>query len=154
MVTLFKNNANVMPLGWTVYSCKEITKESHETPVGHLQSIQTSTIVILHPGSTTMWLGRATDYLPHSIPHVIAWRKPAQCKDDIPDETLLTRPGIYHQDSETQRELALSVVEQAIWSRKTSRKQHVSANQVHRLFASIIVMVHSSIFHHSMFTKH
>ena len=77
-----------------------------------------------------MWLGRATDYVPRSITHAIAWRKPAQFTEEIPDETLLTRPGIDHPDCETQRELALSVVEQAIWSRKTSRKHHVSANQV------------------------
>lgn len=80
-----------------------------------------------------MWLGRATDYLPQSIPHVIAWRKPPQCNVDIPDQTLLVRDGLDHPDSETQKELALSVIEQAIWSRKASpgsRKHQTTVSQV------------------------
>lgn len=80
-----------------------------------------------------MWLGRATDHLPQSIPHVIARRKPQQCTVDIPDQTLLVRDGLDHPDSETQKELALSVIEQAIWSRKTSsgsRKHQTTVSQV------------------------
>ena len=97
------------------------------------QPLQASTVVILHPGSTLMWLGRATDHLPQSIPHVIARRKPQQCTVDIPDQTLLVRDGLDHPDSETQKELALSVIEQAIWSRKTSsgsRKHQTTVSQV------------------------
>lgn len=80
-----------------------------------------------------MWLGRATDHLPQSIPHVIAWRKPPQCTADSPDQSLLVRDGLDHPDSETQKELALSVIEQAIWSRKTSsgsRKHQTTVSQV------------------------
>ena len=97
------------------------------------QPLQASTVVILHPGSTSMWLGRATDHLPHSIPHVIAWRKPLQCTADLPDQSLLVRDGLDHPDSETQKELALSVIEQAIWSRKASpgsRKHQTTVTQV------------------------
>lgn len=89
--------------------------------------------MILHPGSTSMWLGRATDHLPQSIPHVIAWRKPRECTADLPDQSLLMRDGLDHPDSETQKELALSVIEQAIWSRKTSpgsRKHQTTVSQV------------------------
>lgn len=89
--------------------------------------------MILHPGSMSLWLGRATDHLPQSIPHVIAWRKPPQCTADLPDQSLLVRDGLDHPDSETQRELALSVIEQAIWSRKTSpgsRKHQTTVSQV------------------------
>lgn len=81
-----------------------------------------------------MWLGRATDHLPKSYPHVIAWRKPAQCDIIAPTNGILEREGIYHPDSGTQRDLALSVVEQAIWSRNsslgTNRKTQISASQV------------------------
>lgn len=80
-----------------------------------------------------MWLGRATDHLPQSIPHVIAWRKPPECTADLPDQSLLVRDGLDHPDSETQKELALSVIEQAIWSRKTSpgsRKHQTTVSQV------------------------
>ena len=97
------------------------------------QPLQASTVVILHPGSTSLWLGRATDHLPQSIPHVIAWRKPPQCMVDLPDQSLLVRDGLDHPDSETQKELALSVIEQAIWSRKTSsgsRKHQTTVSQV------------------------
>lgn len=97
------------------------------------QPLQASTVVILHPGSTSLWLGRATDHLPQSIPHVIAWRKPPECSLDLPDESLLVRDGIDHPDSETQRQLALSVIEQAIWSRKSSsgsRKHQATVSQV------------------------
>ncbi|KAJ7382588.1 Actin- protein 8 [Desmophyllum pertusum] len=97
------------------------------------ESVEASTVVILHPGSTSMWLGRATDHLPQSVPHVIAWRKPPQCTVDLPDQSVLVRDGLDHPDSETQKELALSVIEQAIWSRKTSpgsRKHQTTVSQV------------------------
>ncbi|XP_048575852.1 actin-related protein 8 isoform X1 [Nematostella vectensis] len=95
--------------------------------------IQANNIIVLHPGSTTLWLGRATDHLPTSYHHVVAWRLPEGCANG-PSIHMVERDGIHHSDSETQRELALSVVEQAIWSRKcnlgNSRKQHVPATQV------------------------
>ncbi|XP_031567507.1 actin-related protein 8-like [Actinia tenebrosa] len=101
-------------------------------PVEH--AVQASTLIVLHPGSTTMWLGRATDHLPKSFPHVIAWRRPPQNTVPLPNDGILEREGIYHADSETQRDLALSLVEQAIWSRNSSlgmsRKQQISSSQV------------------------
>ncbi|XP_048575853.1 actin-related protein 8 isoform X2 [Nematostella vectensis] len=41
--------------------------------------IQANNIIVLHPGSTTLWLGRATDHLPTSYHHVVAWRLPEGC---------------------------------------------------------------------------
>ncbi|RMX44443.1 hypothetical protein pdam_00010070 [Pocillopora damicornis] len=110
-------------------------KVERPAPAESVEPLQASTVVILHPGSTLMWLGRATDHLPQSIPHVIARRKPQQCTVDIPDQTLLVRDGLDHPDSETQKELALSVIEQAIWSRKTSsgsRKHQTTVSQYYR----------------------
>lgn len=82
-----------------------------------------------------MWLGRATDHLPKSYPHVIAWRTPPQYTDPHPTDGILEREGIYHQDSQTQRDLALSVVEQAVWPRSSNlgsnrSKMQISASQV------------------------
>lgn len=108
------------------------------------QPLQASTVVILHPGSTLMWLGRATDHLPQSIPHVIARRKPQQCTVDIPDQTLLVRDGLDHPDSETQKELALSVIEQAIWSRKTSSGSRKHQTTVSQVRSNIIIFLESS----------
>eukprot|EP00069_Balaena_mysticetus_P015264 bmy_09130T0 len=42
------------------------------------QQIQSNFIVVIHPGSTTLRIGRATDTLPASIPHVIARRHKQQ----------------------------------------------------------------------------
>lgn len=91
-----------------------------------------------------MWLGRATDHLPKSFPHVIAWRRPPQNTVPLQNDGILEREGIYHADSKTQRDLALSLVEQAIWSRNSSlgmsRKQQVSSSQVG--FIQIFNFVH------------
>ncbi|KAL9956854.1 hypothetical protein ACROYT_G038400 [Oculina patagonica] len=114
-------------------------------PAESVEPLQASTVVILHPGSTSMWLGRATDHLPQSIPHVIAWRKPSQCSVDLPDQSLLVRDGLDHPDSETQKELALSVIEQAIWSRKTSpgsRKHQTTVSQVAAFNVKVTAELH------------
>lgn len=37
-----------------------------------LQHIQSTAIVVIHPGSSTLQIGRATDHSPRSVPHVIA----------------------------------------------------------------------------------
>lgn len=54
-------------------------------PCACLQQIQSNFIVVIHPGSATLRLGRATDTLPVGIPHVIArrQRQPGQaaCRD-------------------------------------------------------------------------
>ncbi|KAK7819749.1 hypothetical protein U0070_012355, partial [Myodes glareolus] len=58
------------------------------------EQIQSNFIVVIHPGSTTLRIGRATDTLPASIPH-----KP---------------------ESSEQRQNGLKMVDQAIWSKKMS----------------------------------
>lgn len=120
-------------------------KAERPVPAESVEPLQASTVVILHPGSTSLWLGRATDHLPQSIPHVIAWRKPLECPVDLPDQSLLVREGIDHPDSETQRELALSVIEQAIWSRKSSsgsRKNQTTVSQVSTFNAKVGAEMH------------
>lgn len=115
-------------------------KAERPVPSESVEPLQASTVVILHPGSTSLWLGRATDHLPQSIPHVIAWRKPPECPVKLPDQSLLVRDGIDCPDSETQRELALSVIEQAIWSRKASsgsKKQQATVSQVSAFNAKV-----------------
>jgi hypothetical protein len=58
-----------------------------------LQQIQSNFIVVIHPGSTTLRIGRATDTLPASIPHVIARRHKQQGQPLYKDSWLL-REGL------------------------------------------------------------
>ena len=59
----------------------------------YLQQIQSNFIVVIHPGSTTLRIGRATDTLPASIPHVIARRHKQQGQPLYKDNWLL-REGL------------------------------------------------------------
>lgn len=47
----------------------ELEQEEEEEEENVSQSI-----IILHPGSSTLHLGLSTDPTPHSIPHIIAYR--------------------------------------------------------------------------------
>lgn len=64
----------------------------------HFQQIQANFVVVIHPGSKTLRMGRATDTLPISVPHVIARRhkQPGQPRHEDP---CLLRDGLnvrYH----------------------------------------------------------
>uniref|UniRef100_A0A8C4NC82 Actin related protein 8 n=1 Tax=Eptatretus burgeri TaxID=7764 RepID=A0A8C4NC82_EPTBU len=88
-------------------------------PEPQVEQIHSNFVIVIHPGSTTLRLGRASDTLPTSIPHVVARRHKASGQLRR-DETWLLRDGIEHADSKEQRHSGLKMVEQAIWSRKMS----------------------------------
>lgn len=67
----------------------------------YLQQIQSNFIVVIHPGSTTLRIGRATDTLPASIPHVIARRHKQQGQPLYKDNWLL-REGLNVSKSERE----------------------------------------------------
>ncbi|NXN11595.1 ARP8 protein, partial [Indicator maculatus] len=95
------------------------------------QQIQSNFIVVIHPGSTTLRLGRATDTLPVGIPHVIARRHKQQGQTAYRDSWLL-REGLNKPESTEQRQNGLKMVDQAIWSKKMSngaRRIPVSPDQ-------------------------
>ncbi|XP_071810332.1 actin-related protein 8-like [Asterias amurensis] len=97
-----------------------------------VEPIQWATVVVIHPGSYWLRIGRAADATPVTIPHLIARRKkdPSQ---PLYEDSILIRDGIFHPNSETQQEQTLKMVEQAIWSRKTSqgqRRQSVPSSEV------------------------
>ena len=89
------------------------------------QPVNATTIIVLHPGSTTLWLGRATDHAPQSMPHVIAWKRPTTGRTQKKSGSLVFRPGLHQKESETQRELALSIVEQGILTKKAKKHQQL-----------------------------
>ncbi|XP_051964276.1 actin-related protein 8 [Xyrauchen texanus] len=95
------------------------------------EQIQANFIVVIHPGSRTLRIGRATDTQPISVPHVIARRhkQPGQPRNE--DQCFL-REGLNSADSTDQRQNGLKMVDQAIWSKKMSngvRRTPVSAEQ-------------------------
>ncbi|KAM4610829.1 actin-related protein 8 isoform 1-T1 [Polymixia lowei] len=95
------------------------------------EQIQSNFIVVIHPGSRTLRIGRATDTLPVTIPHVIARRHKQSGQPKYEDPWLL-RDGLNKPESNEQRQNGLKMVDQAIWSKKMSngvRRTAVSAEQ-------------------------
>ncbi|XP_076132578.1 actin-related protein 8 [Alosa pseudoharengus] len=95
------------------------------------EPIQTTSIVVIHPGSKSLRIGRATDTLPVIVPHVIARRhkQPGQSRHE---DRWLLRDGLNKPESNEQRQNGIKMVDQAIWSKKMSngvRRTPVSAEQ-------------------------
>nr|XP_057941443.1 actin-related protein 8 [Doryrhamphus excisus] len=95
------------------------------------EQIQSNYIIIIHPGSRTLRIGRATDNQPVTIPHVIA-RRHKQSSQPRYEDAWLLREGLNKPESNEQRQNGLKMVDQAIWSKKMSngvRRTPVSAEQ-------------------------
>ncbi|XP_046896340.1 actin-related protein 8 [Hypomesus transpacificus] len=95
------------------------------------EQIQSNFIVVIHPGSKALRIGRATDTLPVIVPHVIA-RKHKQTGQPKYEDPWLLREGLDKPESNEQRQNGLKMVDQAIWSKKMSngvRRTPVSAEQ-------------------------
>ncbi|XP_041459448.1 actin-related protein 8-like isoform X2 [Lytechinus variegatus] len=103
------------------------------------EPLHQSSVIVIHPGSYWLRIGRASDPYPVAIPQVIARRNHGMEKDRF-EEKLLHRNGIGHSGSCAHREQALKMVEQAIWSRKTSqghRRESVHTSEVHSFNDSV-----------------
>uniref|UniRef100_A0A8C5WKG0 Actin-related protein 8 n=2 Tax=Leptobrachium leishanense TaxID=445787 RepID=A0A8C5WKG0_9ANUR len=83
------------------------------------EQIQSDFIVVIHPGSTTLRIGRATDTHPAAIPHAIARRHKQPGQPTYSDKWLV-RDGLNKQEGNEQRQNGLKMVDQAIWSKKMS----------------------------------
>ncbi|XP_033825828.1 actin-related protein 8 [Periophthalmus magnuspinnatus] len=95
------------------------------------EQIQSNFVIVIHPGSRTLRIGRATDTLPSVVPHVIARRHKHSEQVHYEDNWLL-RDGLNKPESNEQRLNGLKMVDQAIWSKKMSngvRRTPVSAEQ-------------------------
>ncbi|XP_016348539.1 LOW QUALITY PROTEIN: actin-related protein 8-like [Sinocyclocheilus anshuiensis] len=95
------------------------------------EQIQANFIVVIHPGSKSLRMGRATDTLPITVPQVIAHRHKQPGQRRYEDQCLL-REGLNATDSNEQRQNGLKMVDQVIWSKKMSNgvrrtpvRQHV-----------------------------
>ncbi|XP_068195966.1 actin-related protein 8 [Antennarius striatus] len=95
------------------------------------EQIQSNFVIVIHPGSRTLHIGRATDTLPVTIPHVIA-RRHKQSGQPRYEDAWLLREGLNKPESSEQRQNGLKMVDQAIWSKKMSngvRRTPVTAEQ-------------------------
>ncbi|KAM6976476.1 actin-related protein 8 [Aplochiton taeniatus] len=95
------------------------------------EQLQSNFIVVIHPGSRTLRIGRATDTLPVTVPHTIA-RRHKQSGQPKYEDSWLVREGLNKPESSEQRQNGLKMVDQAIWSKKMSngvRRTPVSAEQ-------------------------
>uniref|UniRef100_A0A671YWC8 Actin related protein 8 n=1 Tax=Sparus aurata TaxID=8175 RepID=A0A671YWC8_SPAAU len=95
------------------------------------EQIQSNFVVVIHPGSRMLRIGRATDTLPVTIPHVIA-RRHKQSGQPRYEDAWLLREGLNKPESNEQRQNGLKMVDQAVWSKKMSngvRRTPVSAEQ-------------------------
>ncbi|XP_077371291.1 actin-related protein 8 [Festucalex cinctus] len=95
------------------------------------EQIQSNFVIVIHPGSRTLRIGRATDNLPLIVPHLIACRHKQSGQPRYEDAWLL-RDGLNKPESNEQRQNGLKMVDQAIWSKKMSngvRRTPVSNEQ-------------------------
>eukprot|EP00112_Aurelia_sp_Birch-Aquarium-sp1_P000617 Seg1058.8 transcript_id=Seg1058.8/GoldUCD/mRNA.D3Y31 product="Actin-related protein 8" protein_id=Seg1058.8/GoldUCD/D3Y31 len=100
---------------------------------GLVEPIQGTTIVVLHPGSSTLQLGRATDHFPQSVPHVIATLRTDDGTSCVKENNSLIRNGVWHPDSEEKRQTALQATNQLINAMRVSfgyRRPHISTSQI------------------------
>lgn len=63
-----------------------------------LQQIQSKFVIVIHPGSRTLRIGRATDTLPVTVPHVIA-RRHKQSGQLRYEDAWLLREGLNVHDT-------------------------------------------------------
>ncbi|KAM4022598.1 actin-related protein 8 [Anomaloglossus baeobatrachus] len=84
------------------------------------EHIQSDYVVVVHPGSNTLRIGRATDSHPAAIPHVIGRRRRQPGQPASSCDKWLLREGLNKPESNEQRHNGLKMVDQAIWSKKLS----------------------------------
>lgn len=97
-----------------------------------VEHIQSTTIVVIHPGSSALKIGRATDHFPHSIPHVIARKITNEDFHPKRYNPLLRKRSTSHE-SEEKRGYGFKSAKnllQAIRISSGYRKPKISTNEV------------------------
>lgn len=94
-----------------------------QTPEISTEPVQTSTIVIFHPGSYNLRIGRATDVVPVTVPHCIARRiKDNRCNTTT--QPWLLRPECLHSDVKNQLKQGIKEAEETVASRPNSNGEY------------------------------
>ncbi|XP_002730533.1 actin-related protein 8-like [Saccoglossus kowalevskii] len=103
------------PIGPTPKKDKPRTQFHSPIPDPAVEPIQTTAIVIIHPGSANLRLGRASDSVPVCIPHIIAKRHKTTGQPVHEDYTVL-RYETNHAECEQQMDQGLRKIEREVWS--------------------------------------
>ncbi|XP_066935887.1 actin-related protein 8-like [Clytia hemisphaerica] len=97
-----------------------------------VEHIQSTAIVVIHPGSSNLIIGRATDHAPRFMPHVIA-RKITNDQFHPLRVNPLRRPGCNYEETDEKRKFGLKSTKSLIQSVRINggyRKPRVSSNEV------------------------
>lgn len=80
------------------------------------EPIQVATVVVIHPGSLNLRIGRASDTFPVTLPHCLARRKKDLSAPDIASPWMI-RPESNHEGCKHQRESGITAGLQALESK-------------------------------------
>ncbi|XP_041378504.1 actin-related protein 8-like isoform X2 [Gigantopelta aegis] len=83
------------------------------------EPVPPSSVIIIHPGSYNLRIGRASDTFPVAVPHCIARKKRSQSTPYQP-EAWLARPECNHPDVKQQKRLGLKSAEEALLTKPTA----------------------------------
>ncbi|XP_013416837.1 actin-related protein 8 [Lingula anatina] len=87
------------------------------------ETFQGTTIIVIHPGSLNLRIGRAADTFPVTIPHCIA-RRHEEAGQTRKEEEWVARNEAEHPGSDKQRLQGLKEVEECVLSRPMSRGEY------------------------------
>ncbi|KAL3851810.1 hypothetical protein ACJMK2_015515 [Sinanodonta woodiana] len=97
------------------------------------EPIQVNTVVIIHPGSLNLRIGRASDTFPVTIPHCIARKKKDASSTDYKSSWMI-RSESMHGEMKQQQKLALKLAEDTMASKPMSSgeyRQPIPPRQYH-----------------------
>ncbi|XP_062612394.1 actin-related protein 8-like [Saccostrea cucullata] len=102
-----------------------------QNPEPITEPVQTSTIVIIHPGSLNLRIGRASDPLPVTIPQCIARKRISQTRTS---SSLILRPECVHSEAKPQFKVGLKQAEEAVGARPMSTGEYRQTPSVKQLY--------------------
>lgn len=102
-----------------------------QNPEPITEPVQTSTIVIIHPGSLNLRIGRASDPLPVTIPQCVARKRISQTKNST---SLILRPECVHSEAKQQFKAGLKQAEDTVSTRPTSTGEYRQTSSYKQLY--------------------
>lgn len=102
-----------MPAGKAIFAPTSIPEPKSEPVSGN-------SIVVIHPGSLYLRLGKASDTFPVTIPHCIARRHSIPTKQKHHEDAWLVRPETHHSELMAQQVQGLNGAQEMLLSRPTT----------------------------------
>ncbi|XP_078341111.1 actin-related protein 8-like [Crassostrea virginica] len=103
-----------------------------QNPEPVTEPVQTSTIVIIHPGSLNLRLGRASDPLPVTLPQCVARKRVIPSKRS---NSLILRPECVHSEAKQQYKAGLKQAEETLAARPTSTGEYRQTTSYKQLYS-------------------